>query len=315
MAMVSICVPAYNNLSCVQRLLHSIAGQDYTDFEIIITDDSTNPEIEDYIHGIQKEEKHTPFGGIRSKIRYQHNEKPLGHIFNWNEALSLAEGEYIKIMFSDDWFARKDSLKKMVGLLEDHKDASLAFCGTGQVLIKKDKRDKEELIRERAASGEFIKRLQMDYRSLFLGNEIGAPSATIYRNGYFRFDEKSNWASDMFLYFDILEKNPVFAWTDAPLINIGEHEDQYTNMFCERDERKYGDYRYMYEKYKLSASNDCKEYFLREFLLPYGKGNKAAAACGIDPGEYRIERIKYLWNAKIKAYWNAGIRKIRKMLK
>ena len=312
MTKVSICVPVYNNLSCVQRLMNSIAGQDYTDFEIIITDDSTNPEIEDYIHGIQKEENCTLFAGIRPKIRYQHNEKPLGHIFNWNKALSLAEGEYIKIMFSDDWFSQNDSLRKMTGLLEDNKDAGIAFCGTGQVLIRKDT---EELLGERAASQEFIKQLQRDYRYLFLGNEIGAPSATIYRNGDFRFDEKSNWASDMFLYFDILEKNPVFTWTKEPLINIGEHEEQYTYMFKEQDERKYEDYRYMYEKYGLSASNDCKEFFFREFLLPYGKGSKAAAACGIDSGEYRKERIKYLWNAKIRGYWNAAIRKIRKMLK
>ena len=312
MAKVSICVPAYNNLSCVQRLLNSIAGQDYTDFEVIITDDSTNGEIEDYIHAMQTETDHTLPDEIQAQIRYQHNAKPLGHIFNWNEALSLAEGEYIKIMFSDDWFSRADSLGKMIGMLEDNPDASLAFCGTGQVLLRGDK---EELLRERSASEEFIVRLRKDYRSLFLGNEIGAPSATIYRNGHFRFDEKSNWASDMFLYFDILEKNPVFAWTDEALINIGEHEEQYTNMFRERDERKYEDYRYMYEKYELSANDDCKEYFLREFLLPYGKGSKAAAACGIEPGVYRKEKIKYLRDAKIKAYWNAGIRKIGKILK
>ena len=138
---------------------------------------------------------------------------------------------------------------------------------------------------------------------------------TIYRNGNYRFDEKSNWASDMFLYFDILEKNSAFAWTDETLINIGEHEEQYTYMFSERDERKYQDYRYMYEKYKLSVSEDCKEYFLREFLLPYGKNSKAAAACEIEPGVYRKERIRYLRDDKIKAYWNAAIRKIRKILK
>lgn len=312
MAKVSICVPAYNNLSCVQRLLNSIAGQDYVDFEIIITDDSTNGEIEDYIHAVQTETDYASLGGIREKIRYQHNAKPLGHIFNWNEALSLANGEYIKIMFSDDWFSQDDSLRKMVGLLEDNKNVTLAFCGTGQVLIKGEE---EELLRKRAASDKFIEEMKKDYRYLFLGDEVGAPSATIYRNENFRFDENSGWASDMFLYFDILEKNPHFAWTKEPLINIGEHEEQYTYMFSERDERKYQDYRYMYEKYELSANDDCKEYFLREFLLPYGKNSKAAAACGINPGEYRKVRLKYLWNAKIIAYWNAGIRKIRKILK
>lgn len=279
----------------------SIAKQDYTDFEVMITDDSTNREIEEYIYAVQDETDDPALAEIGSKIRYLHNEKPLGHIFNWNKALELAKGEYIKIMFSDDWFRRPDSLGKMVRLLEDNRDADLAFCGTGQVLLKEDK---EELLRERAASEAFVRRLKTDYRNLFLGNEIGAPSATIYRNGQFRFDEKSNWASDMFLYFDILIKNPVFAWTGEALINIGEHEDQYTNLFGERDERKYEDYRYMYEKYRLFESSDCREYFLKEFLLPYKKGSKAAAACRIEPRKYQRERIKYLWNAIKWKVWS-----------
>lgn len=301
MAKVSVCVPVYNNVSCVRRLMTSIAHQDYTDFEVIITDDSTNREIEDYIHAVQEEAADPALAKIGNKIRYLHNEKPLGHIFNWNKALELAKGEYIKILFSDDWFSQSYSLGNMVRLLEDNPDAALAFCGTGQVMLKGEK---EEPLRERAASEAFIKRLKKDYRHLFLGNEIGAPSATIYRNGQFRFDEKSNWASDMFLYFTILEKNPVFAWTDEALINIGEHEEQYTNMFRERDERKYEDYRYMYEKYGLSASSDCKKYFLQEFLIPYKKGSRAATSCGIEAGEYRKERIKYLWNAVKRKAWS-----------
>ncbi len=53
-----------------------------------------------------------------------------------------------------------------------------------------------------------IRRLRNDYRNLFLGNEIGAPSATIYRSCGVRFDEKSNWASDMFFILKSLERIP-----------------------------------------------------------------------------------------------------------
>lgn len=314
MAKVSICVPVYNNLVCVKRLMASTACQDYTDFELIMTDDSTNNEIEAYISDIRAGKEAAHFDKIKDKIKYQHNEKPLGHIFNWNEALSLAGGEYIKIMFSDDWFAAPDSLRKMVGMLEEKKEASFAFCGTGQV---RTRGEEEKLIRRRSASPEFIEAFSRDYRHLFLGNEIGAPSATIYRSkadGSFSFDEKSGWASDMFLYFDILEKNPAFAWSKEALINIGEHEGQYTNLFDGKDEGKYRDYHYMYEKYGLSANEDCKQYFLREFLIPYKKGSKEAAACGVTPESYRRERRSYLRKVW-KIYWNAGIRKIGKLAK
>lgn len=121
---VSICIPAYNNAAEVKRLLESIRMQTFRDLEIILTDDSTNEEIAELVKSSGWED-----------IRYIHNEKPLGHIFNWNKSLSEAQGEYIKIMFSDDWFTAPDSLEKMVSLLDRAPEASLAFCGTMQVML------------------------------------------------------------------------------------------------------------------------------------------------------------------------------------
>ena len=113
---VSICIPAYNNVNEVKRLLESIFLQSFKNYEIILTDDSTNNEISELIEQMG-----------RQKIRYIHNPKPLGHIFNWNRALSEAKGEYVKIMFSDDWFTDADSLEKMAALLDNKPEASLAF--------------------------------------------------------------------------------------------------------------------------------------------------------------------------------------------
>ena len=171
---VSICIPAYNNEAEVRRLLSSIAAQTMQDVEIILTDDSTNREIEALVEEIrggksayaEADEKETvdaaapvdvkaaartesaagtgsaayteSAAGVRwnapcmSRLRYVHNEKPLGHIFNWNKALSLAEGEYIKIMFSDDWFTGRDSLEKLMkqeGLLAEGPQ-QCRRCGT-----------------------------------------------------------------------------------------------------------------------------------------------------------------------------------------
>ena len=43
---VSICIPCYNNADEVKRLLESIYSQDYTDFEVNLSDDSTNDATE-----------------------------------------------------------------------------------------------------------------------------------------------------------------------------------------------------------------------------------------------------------------------------
>ena len=43
---VSICIPCYQQAMDVRRLLDSILQQDYTDFEVILTDDSGDDEVE-----------------------------------------------------------------------------------------------------------------------------------------------------------------------------------------------------------------------------------------------------------------------------
>ena len=267
---VSICIPTYNNVDEVERLLRSIFVQTYTDFEVHISDDSTNREIEELV-----KRKY-------AQVDYRHNEKPYGHIFNWNEAIRMSRGEYIKIMFSDDWFTTEDSLASFVRMLEENPDANFAFSGSRQVNLESEARY------DRHAEEQFLERLRRDYRLLFLGNQIGAPSAVMYRRGksVALFDEQSNWASDMFLYFDILAKNPRFVCSTEPLISIGVHEHQYTESFSEKDERIYQDYRYMFEKYHLAQIKECRSFFLKKYMLPFGKGLSEAKKLHLPITEY-----------------------------
>lgn len=271
---VSICAPAYNNVSEVERLLKSIYLQKYTDFEVNISDDSIDDAIERLVASYRDEHEN---------INYIHNQKPYGHIFNWNAAIKMARGAYIKIMFSDDWFTDEESLGAYVALLDKSPDAMLAFAGSRQVSL-----DKDMQFYDRHATPQFIGGLRRDYRFLFKGNEIGAPSATIYRRGeeLTLFDEKSNWASDMYLYFDLLVKSPKFVFTTKPLVSIGVHEHQYTESFSQKDMRIYNDYRYMYEKYNLRESRACREYFTKQFLVKYGKGIGEAHKLGIELSMY-----------------------------
>ena len=276
---VSICIPCYNNADEVERLLQSIYRQSYTDFEVNISDDSTSDETQALVNGCYP------------MVKYQRNQKPYGHILNWNAAIKMAEGAYIKIMFSDDWFTDRTSLGAYVALLDENPDAMLAFAGSRQVMLDgQDIRVMRHVTAQhqtgyydRCADRDFIDRLKADYRNLFLGNQIGAPSAVIYRRGgeLTLFDEQSNWASDMFLYFELLRKSPVFACTTKPLVSIGVHENQYTESFSERDLRIYQDYRYMYTKYQLQKSAACRDYFTEKFVIKYHMGCKEAKELGI----------------------------------
>lgn len=293
MPKVSICVPTYNNIECIRQLLPSVLSQSFTDYELIITDDSTNLEIEEFM----KEND-------RECIRYFHNEKPLGHIFNWNKAISYAVGEYIKILFSDDFFTDIDSLAKYVQLLDDNPEVIFAFSGSMQVT--------DEGTYERKIPDSFIQDLQKDYRHLFLGNMAGAPSGTIYRNNGICFDENSNWASDLILYLTLLENNPKFAYTKEPLISIGEHGEQYTHKFATYDERKFVEAQYMYEKFHFGENKRCREFFMKEYIMRFKKDKKTALAMGFTGKEYNSAKREYIWKYVIVEYTRVAWKKLTK---
>ncbi|MDD3369706.1 MAG: glycosyltransferase family 2 protein [Lachnospiraceae bacterium] len=314
MPKVSICIPTYNNIAQIKRCMESILQQKFKDYEVIITDDSDNDDIEIYIDQVNlnmEVEK-------RPLVRYYHNEEKLGPVYNWNKALELAEGEYCKIMFSDDWFSNPDSLQEFVNMLEEHPGAGMAFSGSSQITVISDQREwavsrlDQSSAWDRAASAEFVDGLRKDYRHLFLGNEIGTPSATIFRRCDVLFDPRSNWASDMFLYFDLFVKNPNFVSTEKPLVSVGMHHDQYTYTFKDHDERKFGDYLYMYQKYNLKDSPECMEYLKNDFLLPYYKPVSLAEECGISGKTYRTELLHYIWQHKVMDYLHAAGKKIRR---
>lgn len=299
MPKVSICVPTYQNQEELQRLVDSVREQTFQEFEIIITDDSKDNQIQEYIAKLQEEKD-----SVADKIRYYHNAKPLGHIYNWNEALSYAKGEFVKIMFSDDWFTYSDSLKKMVTALERTPEAGMVFCGSMQVSSKNSYSRKPE-------EG-YVKKLQKDYRYLFISNQIGAPSDTLYRRSLqVKFDEKSNWASDVFLYMEILKKNPNFVYFKEPLISIGIHDHQYTESFSENDSRIFKDYQYMFEKYNLQESKPCRDYFLYQYLIRYPDGRMEAKKSGYGAFEFIRAKAGYYRKEVLPCWIRVLLRKVR----
>lgn len=212
---VSICIPCYQQAMDVRRLLDSILQQDYTDFEVILTDDSGDDEVErvaaDYRDRIVAKT------GEETSFFYQRNPVRLGHVRNWNAALQKAGGEYIKIMFSDDWFTFPTSLSTFVRMLDEHPDAILSFSGSRQSILagedsqknlKHLNRKKEGKSWDREADEAFLTALRKDFRILFQSDQIGAPSAVLYRRGdaVQLFDEESGFASDVFLYMELLSK-------------------------------------------------------------------------------------------------------------
>lgn len=279
MPKVSICIPAYLNAAGIARLLKTIKQQNYTDYEVIITDDSPDNSVGETAKN----------SGIEN-LQYHKNEKRLGATANWNAAVHYAKGEYIKIMHHDDWFADENSLAAFVKMLDENPQADLAFCGTWQVTLSGEGTETEERF-SRHISKEHCELIRKDWRNLFFGGYIGAPSATIYRNVSVDYEEQLKWLVDVEFYMRLLQRNPKFVHTNDPLICIGISAGQLTEECRENGELNVFEYGFLYNEFDLKAYPEYRRKFIAVALyyrMPY----KALKPYEIPAGEYYRAAVK-----------------------
>lgn len=273
MPKVSICVPAYGNAAGISRLLASVKAQSFTDYEVILTDDSPDDSV-------KKAAESCEIAGLF----YHKNERRLGATANWNAAVRRAKGEYIKIMHHDDWFAEADSLERFVAMLDENPEADLAFCGTWQVTLGEDG---EEIDRfSRHISDEHREMIAKEWRSLFFGGYIGAPSATIYRNVGIDYEEQLKWLVDVEFYMRVLQRNPKFVCTNDPLICIGISRTQLTESCRGDGALNIFEYGFLYREFQLEENSAYRRKFI-DVALKYRMPYETLKPYGIPKGEYR----------------------------
>lgn len=278
--MVSICIPTYNNVQSLERLLKSIENQTYRDFEVIICDDS----IDDRIKETVKKYCQLP-------IQYHKNKVALGPTKNTNETIKLAKGSYIKVMHHDDCFGSAKSLETMVKALDENENADLFFCGTRETVYERDGKVNKEKTYERCISALEESQLKEDFRNLFLVNMIGAPSATLIRNKGILMDENLKWLVDVDYYFRILEHNSNTISSSLPYIHIGISETQVTRI-CLADRKLILDEtKYVFKKYQLRENKIYRKYLIR-MAIDMNFSYEDIRDCDIKRNEYMNHKIR-----------------------
>lgn len=206
---ISICIPAYKNIEFLRRLLDSISGQTYRNYEVILTDDSPDDKLELFV----KEYKTFP------AMHYSRNLTSLGTPENWNEAVRRANGEWIKLMHDDDWFSDPEALEQFAAATQ--KKSDFIFSAYRNVYVNADKK---ELIR---LPFQYLNRLRRTPLNLLARNVIGPPSVTLYRKTALTYDPRMKWKVDIDYYIHYL-KDHSFHYIDKPLINVGIGSEQVT---------------------------------------------------------------------------------------
>ena len=210
--LISICIPAYKRLDFLKRLLDSISIQTFKDFEVIITDDSPGNDVEEFCKLYSQ----------KFAIIYKKNTEQLGTPQNWNEAINLANGKWIKLMHDDDWFATAESLNVFQMAISNHPKANFFFSDYCNHYLEKG-------TIENVHPSSFRKKiLKGNPVTLVSKNIIGPPSVTLYRNVQgITYDRNTRWVVDIDFYIQYLKDHEWFHIHQV-LINVGIGAEQVT---------------------------------------------------------------------------------------
>ena len=114
--LVSICIPTYNRPDYLERAIRSCLAQTYANFEIIITDNSTNTASAERVATIKD-----------PRIRYYKNEGNIGAVGSCNRARSLVTGKYVKFLMDDD-LIRPTCLEQTVAAFETNPTVGIVMA-------------------------------------------------------------------------------------------------------------------------------------------------------------------------------------------
>jgi glycosyltransferase involved in cell wall biosynthesis len=113
---ITVALPVYNGEQYIAIAIKSVLAQTFSDFELLILDNCSTDNTLDIIRTFSD-----------PRIRLIVNPKNLGMIENWNLAVSLATGKYIKILSHDDLLAPSCLAEQINGFLK-HQDIGIVTC-------------------------------------------------------------------------------------------------------------------------------------------------------------------------------------------
>lgn len=240
---ISICIPAYKRTAYLKRLLNSIAIQTFNDFEVIITDDSPDDSVKELC---------TEYGK-KFLLYYYKNVPSLGTPANWNRGLSLAKGEWVKLIHDDDWFAHDESLELFAQAARHQKK----FIFSAYSNIHEDGLENEQKFFPARAKSSIIKNPLL----LLAENVIGPPSVTlIHRSITEQYDTDMKWRVDIDFYIRMILSENDFYFVDAPLINVGISKSQVTNSCINRPQVELPEGLLLLKKYGISRLKNIRVY-------------------------------------------------------
>jgi len=124
---VSVGLPVYNGQEFLERALECILGQDFEDFELIISDNASVDETSDICRSYAAKDK---------RILYSRNDFNIGAARNYNKVFHAAKGKYFKWATHDDE-CRESMLRRCVEYLDNSSSVVTMVYARGELIDAK----------------------------------------------------------------------------------------------------------------------------------------------------------------------------------
>jgi glycosyltransferase involved in cell wall biosynthesis len=245
---ISICIPTYKQPERLAKLLHSIELQTVAPFEVIVSDDSDDDSVK-----LLCDKFSLP-------IKYFHNDIPLGSPENWNNAISKAEGEWIKLMHHDDYFTHSKALEMLMNAALENSDTDYFFSGT-TIEYDDDRRTEVYIV-----DNHLIERIIEIPAYLFHKNLIGAPSTGFFKKSVsISYDRSLMWLVDIEYYARLLKQFKVAYFRD-PLVTTVISDAQLTTQLKNNRNVEVREFMHCYCKL-IDSMNTLNRKIMRSRLL------------------------------------------------
>ncbi len=246
MSLVSIYIPTKNRVQLLKRAVNSVIEQTYTNWELIIVNDGSTDETENYLNSLAQSDK---------RIKVIHHAESKGACASRNEAIFSATGEFITGLDDDDYFY-KDRLQRFI---ENWDEKYVALSTSNDIEVN------GSIIRKGIKKELIIKQEDLLF-SNYLGNQVFTKTNFLKEvNG---FDPDYKMWQDADCWYRLLKKGKAKRLIYSTYVfEESEREDRITNLSLDKLMETYN---LFVRKHSLSLKQSA---LLKNYFIYYGTEN------------------------------------------
>ena len=212
---VSIIIPTYNSEDYIAQAIESLLHQTYSNFEIIVVDDASSDSTVKIVRSFNDE-----------RLQIIENKQNRGVSYGRNCGIKVAQGKWIGLLDSDDWYA-PTRLEKLLAVAERYDSDLIAddlfFIQDGEIncwstFLRENKQELSSI--EKIDAVKFVESDRLppinEDRKWSFGYLKPLMRREFLISNNIQYNEGINVGEDFILYFDCLRKQARFHLVPEP---------------------------------------------------------------------------------------------------